>query len=214
MKLYASPFACSFTVRVALAEAGLAADVVWVDLKTKQAQDGSDLRTLNPKGQVPTLVLDDRAVLTEVGAILQYVGDRVPGLPLVPPPASFERYRLQEWLSFIAGEVHKTLGVLLITGPAFDPTGADATRRLAQHLLPPRLDHIARTLDRGSFLMGEYFTVADAYLFNMLIWARYAEVDLTPWPGIGAYSARLAARPAIAPVLAEERDVRFAGQRP
>ena len=213
MKLYASPFACSFAVRVALAEAGLEAETVWVDLKTKRAEDGTDLRTLNPKGQVPTLVLCDRAVLTEVGAILQYVGDRVPALPLVPPPASFERYRLQEWLSFIAGELHKTLGVLLITAPTFEPAGADAARRLAQHLLPARLDHVARALDGGSFLMGAYFTVADAYLFNMLIWARYVELDMTPWPALGAYLARLAARPAIAPVLARERDARVAGQR-
>lgn len=213
MKLYASPFACSFTVRVALAEAGLDAEIVWVDLKTKRAADGIDLGVLNPKGQVPTLLLDDRAVLTEIGAILQYIGDRVPALPLVPPPASFERYRLQEWLSFIAGEIHKTLGVLLITGPALDPAGTDVTRRLAHHLLPARLDHLARALEGGSFLMGEYFTVADAYLFNMLIWARYVEVDLAPWPSLGAYFARLAARPAIAPVLAQERDARVASQR-
>lgn len=213
MKLYASPFACSFTVRVALAEAGLDAEIVWVDLQTKQAADGVDLRTLNVKGQVPTLVLDDRAVLTEIGAILQYLGDQVPARPLVPPPASFERYRLQEWLSFIAGEIHKTLGVLLITAPSFDPAGAEVTRRLAHHLLPARLDHIARALDGRSFLMGEYFTVADAYLFNMLIWARYVELDLAPWPALGAYFARLAARPAIAPVLAEERAARLAGQR-
>ena len=213
MKLYASPFACSFTVRVALAEAGLGAEIVWVDLKTKRTADGTDLTRLNPKGQVPTLVLDDRAVLTEIGAILQHIGDRVSALPLVPPPASFERYRLQEWLSFIASEIHKTLGVLLITAPILDPAGSDVTRRLAYHLLPARLDHVARALDGGSFLMCEYFTVADAYLFNMLIWARYAEFDLTPWPAIGAYFTRLAARPAIAPVLAQERDARVASQR-
>jgi len=214
MKLYASPFACSFAVRITLAEAGLAAELVWVDLATKRAADGTDLGTLNPKGQVPTLVLDDRAVLTEVGAILQYVGDQVPAQPLVPPPASFERYRLQEWLSFIAGELHKTLGLLLITAPGFDPAGAEPARRLADHLLPARLDHLARALGDGSFLMGEYFTVADAYLCNMLIWARYVELDLAPWPALDAYFARLAARPAIARVLAEERDARVAGRRP
>jgi glutathione S-transferase len=214
MKLYASPFACSFAVRVALAEAGLEVTVVWVDLKTRRAEDGIDLRSLNPKGQVPTLLLDDRAALTEVGAILQYVGDRVPALPLVPPPASFERYRLQEWLSFIAGELHKTLGVLLITAPSFDPAGAEAARRLALHLLPARLDHVAQALDGPSFLMGEYFTVADAYLFNMLIWARYVEFDLDPWPALKPYFARLAARPAIAAVLALEREARLASRRP
>ena len=95
MKLYTSPFSCAFAVRLALAEAGLDAQTHWVDLKTKLADDGTDLTTLNPKGQVPTLLLDDRAALTEVGAILQYVGDQVPAMALVPPPASFERYRLR-----------------------------------------------------------------------------------------------------------------------
>jgi glutathione S-transferase len=213
MKLYTSPFTCAFAVRVALAEAGLEADVHWVDLATKRTPDGADLAALNPKGQVPTLVLCDRSVLTEVGAILQYVGDRVPARQLVPPPASFERYRLQEWLSFIAGELHKTIGVLLIEAPRLDPAGADTTRRLARHRLPQRFDHVARALARGSFLMGEYFTVADAYLFNMLIWARYVEYDLAPWPELGAYFDRLTARPAIAAVFAEEQEVFRAAQR-
>ncbi|GGF33257.1 glutathione S-transferase [Aliidongia dinghuensis] len=213
MKLYASPFACSFTVRLALAEAGLNVETRWVDLATKRAQDGTDLTTLNPKGQVPTLVLDDRAVLTEVGAILQYVGDQASGRQLVPPATSFERYRLQEWLSFVAGELHKILSVLLIIAPTVDPAGAESARRLARHLLPQRFGHVARALSTGSFLMGEYFTVADAYLFNMLIWARYVEFDLSPWPELGAYFDRVAARPAIAAVFAEEREARVAAQR-
>jgi len=213
MKLYASPFTCAFAVRVALAEAGLDTPTHWVDLATKRAEDGTDLARLNPKAQVPTLVLDDRPVLTEVGAVLQYVGDQVPGRQLVPPSGSFERYRLQEWLSFIAGELHKTIGLLLISAPGFEPEGAGMPRRFALHLLPARFDHIARALSSGSFLMGAYFTVADAYLFNMLLWARYAEFDWSPWPEVGAYFDRLIARPAVAAVFAEDQELFRAARR-
>jgi glutathione S-transferase len=208
MKLYASPFSSSFAVRLALAEAELPVEIVWFDLATRRTSDGSDLAALNPKLQVPTLVLDDRAVLTEVGALLQYIGDQVPCRQLVPPPASFERYRLQEWLSFLAGEVHKPIDLLLIVGPGADPAMVEPGRRLAQRLLPPRFDHVARALARGSFLMGDYFTVADADLFALLIWARYVEFDLKPWPAVGEYFARLSARPAIAATMAAERDAR------
>src|SRR5262249_9665636 len=155
---------------ITLAEAGLAAEIVWVDLATGRAADGADLRAINPKGQVPTLVLDDRAVLTEVVAIVQYLADRAPARRLAPPPATFERYRLQEWLNFIAGELHKTIGVHLIIGPRLDPGAAEPLGRLARRLLPARFDHVAQALDGRSFLIGERFTVADAYLVNMLIW--------------------------------------------
>jgi len=214
MKLYASPFSSSFAARLGLAEAELPVEIVWVDLATKRTSDGSDLAALNPKALVPTLVLDDRAVLTEIGACLQYIGDQKPGRQLVPPPAAFERYRLQEWLSFLAGEIHKPLGLLLINGPSIDPAGAEGQRRLAQHLLPPRLDHVARALAPGGFLMGDYFTVADCYLFTTLIWARYVELDLAPWPVLGGYFDRVAARPAVAAAFAEERAARIAARKP
>jgi glutathione S-transferase len=214
MKLYASPFSSSFAVRLALAEADLPVDIVWVDLATKRTSDGSDLAALNPKALVPTLVLNDRAVLTEIGACLQYVGDQKPCRQLVPPPAAFERYRLQEWLSFLAGEIHKPLGLLLINGPSIDPTNVEGQRRLAHHLLPPRLDHIARALALGGFLMGDYFTVADCYLFATLIWARYVEFDLAPWPVLAGYFDRIAARPAVAAAFAAERAARVAARKP
>lgn len=208
MKLYASPFSSSLAVSIVLAEADLTAEIVWVDLAIGRTADGSDLSALNPKAQVPTLLLDNRAVLTETSAILQYLGDRVPCRQLVPPPASFERYRLQEWLNFVSSELHKTLDLLLILPPRLDPGGADDARRLADRLLPARLDHVARTLDGRSFLMGEYFTVADAYLFAMLIWVRHLEIDQAPWPVLARYFARLRNRPAISRVVELERAIR------
>lgn len=208
MKLYASPFASSIAVRIALAEAGLAADTIWVDLASRSADDGTDLRAVNPKGQVPVLALGDGAVLTEAAAILQYVGDRKPARQLVPPPATFERYRLQEWLNFIATELHKTLDLLLILPPMLDPATVEPARALSRQLIPDRFATVARALDTRSFLLGEYFTVADAYLYAMLIWARYVEIDLAPWPALGRYFARLGNRPAIARVVEEERSIR------
>jgi glutathione S-transferase len=208
MKLYASPFSGSLAVNIILAEADLPAEIVWVDLATRRAEDGSDLSALNPKAQVPTLLLDDRAVLTETSAILQYLGDRARGRQLVPPPASFERYRLQEWLNFISTELHKTLDLLLILPPLRDPESAGGARRLADRLLPARLEHVARTLEDRSFLMGEYFTVADAYLFAMLIWVRHLQIDQTRWQVLTRYFARLRQRPAIARVVELERGIR------
>jgi glutathione S-transferase len=208
MKLYASPFASSIAVRIALAEAGLAAETRWVDLASRRTDEGIDLAAVNPKGQVPVLALCNGSVLTEAAAILQYVGDRKPRLPLAPPPATFERYRLQEWLNFIATELHKTLDLLLILPPMLDATTVEATRRLARQLLPGRFATVAQALDTRSFLLGEYFTVADAYLYAMLIWARHVEIDLAPWPVLGRYFARLGNRPAIARVVEEERSVR------
>lgn len=208
MRLYASPFASSFAVRVALAEAGLKAETRWVDLAARRCDDGTDLFSINPKGQVPVLALDSGSVLTEATAILQYVGDAKPKRLLAPPAATFERYRLQEWLNFIATELHKTLDLLLILPPMLDPATVEAGRSLARRLVPERLETVARTLDTRSFLLGEYFTVADAYLYAMLIWARHVEFDLGRWSALGPYFARLSNRPAIARVVEEERAVR------
>jgi len=191
MKLYYAPAACSFAPHVALREAGIPFEPVKVDLrKHVLAADGSDYYAINPKGYVPLLELDNGERLSEVAVILQYIADRKPGT-LAPAFGSTERYRVMEWLNFISSEVHKQFG------PLWYPDTPDATKEKQRATLAKRFDHIAKTLERQPYLMGENFTIADAYLHAVLNWSGFLKVDLTPWPALQQFQARMAARPAV-----------------
>jgi len=191
MKLYYAPAACSFAPHVALREAGIPFEPVKVDLrKHVLAADGSDYYAINPKGYVPLLELDNGERLSEVAVILQYIADRKPGT-IAPAFGSTERYRVMEWLNFISSEVHKQFG------PLWYPDTPDATKEKQRATLAKRFDHIAKTLDRQPYLMGENFTIADAYLHAVLNWSGFLKVDLTPWPALQQFQARMAARPAV-----------------
>jgi glutathione S-transferase len=198
MKLYFSPGACSLSPHIVLHEAGLNADYQQVDTRTKEMVGGGDLRTINPKGTVPTLQLDDGTVLTEGAVIVQYLADQAPGANLAPPQGSLERYRLQEWLNYIASELHTTFGQM------FSPTATDASRQRQKELLAPKFDFVERSLADKPFLMGETFTVADAYLATVLTWSIPTATDLSPWPALKAYHGRMLARPAVRTALREE----------
>ena len=190
MKLYYSPAACSFAPHIALYEAGLPFEPVKVDLRKHTLADGTDYYTINPKGYVPVLELDDGSRLTEVAAILQYIADRKPGT-LAPSFGMFERYRLIEWLNFIATEVHKQFS------PLWYPDTPDATKEAQRARLAKRFEHLERTLANQPYLMGEKFTVADAYLHALLNWSGHLKVDLTPFAALQEYQKRVAARPAV-----------------
>jgi len=197
MKLYYSPGACSLAPHIALAESGLPYSTKIVDLKKHALADGADYYAINPKGYVPLLELDDGSRLSEVAVILQYIADRKPGT-LAPPFGSMERYRLMEWLNFIATEVHKQFS------PLWYPTTPDATKEAQRAKLASRFDLIAKTLSAQPYLTGESFGIADAYLFTMLNWAPMLKFDLAPWPALQAYQARVTARPAVHAVLVAE----------
>lgn len=197
VKLFYSPGACSMAAHIALREAGLPFQLERVDLKTKKMADGGDFRSLNPNGYVPVLLLDDGQVLTEGAVILQYVADRVPDKKLAPPAGTLERYRLQEWLNFIATEVHKVVGSLY--NPAMPMEWQEQVRSLAGR----RLAYVAQELEGRDYLM-DGFTVADAYLYTILNWTRLVKVDLSDKPGLLAYMKRVGARPAVQETLAAE----------
>ena len=198
MKLYYKPGACSLTPHIILCESGLGADIEKVDLGTKKTETGSDYLALNPKGYVPALQLDDGSLLTEVSAIVQYLADRAPEKRLIPAAGTMERYHVLEWLSYISSELHKAFN------PLFNPKAPEEWKVLVKEMLARRIDFISKHLEGKDYLMGASFTVADAYLFNVLNWSRLVKVDLTPWPLIKAFSERVAARPAVrAAMLAE-----------
>jgi glutathione S-transferase len=197
MKLYYSPGACSQAPHIALRELGLGFDAVAVDLAKHSLSDGSDFRKINPKGYVPVLELDDGNRLTEASVILQYLADRKPG-DLAPAIGTLERYRLMEWLSFIATELHKGFG------PLWNPQTPPDARQRAIAALGNRFGFAADALTRQPYLMGNAFSIADAYLFVILGWAGHHKVDLSPWPALVQFRARVAERPAVQAALKAE----------
>ncbi|HQR12126.1 MAG TPA: glutathione transferase GstA [Casimicrobiaceae bacterium] len=197
MKLYYSPGACSLAPHIALNEAGLDHDAVKVDLARHTLADGTDYYKVNPKGYVPLLELDDGTRLSEVAVILQYIADRKPGT-LAPAFGSMERYRVMEWLNFIATEIHKQFG------PLWYPDTPEATREKQKAALAKRFDIVSESLAAQPYLTGDTFTIADAYLFTVVNWAGMLKFDLSPWPALRQFQARVAARPGVHAVLVAE----------
>jgi len=197
MKLYYLTGACSLASVISLFEAGVKAELVKVDRRTKRTADGLDLTEVNPKGYVPALRLDNGEVLTENPAVLQYIGDCNPAAKLAPPLGTIERYRLMEWLSFINSEVHKNFTTL------FRDVSADV-KQFARDNLTARLGYLERALGNRTLLMGEQFTVADAYLYTVLSWGARVQLDIGQWPQLKRYVERVGARPHVMEALKAE----------
>lgn len=196
MDLYFSPLACSLASRIVVYEAGADAAFHRVDTKTGRTADGADYRRINPKGLVPALRTDEGEVLTENAAILQYLADRSPEAGLAPQ--GFERYRLQQWLSFIGSELHKYVFTPLLS-PKFD----EAAKAVAREAAAERFAYLDEQLDGREYLLDS-FTVADAYMAAVLNWAQAVKFDLAPYPNVVAYRDRVRSRPAVARALGEE----------
>lgn len=197
MKLFYSPGACSLSPHILLREAGLSFTPVRVDLKTHKTEDGADFYAISAKGYVPALQVDDGSMLTEGVAIDLWIADQVPAAGLAPRDG-MDRYRMIEWLTFIATELHKNMGGLFVPGLP------DATREMITQRLTARLGLIEQQLAGRTWLTGEQFTLADAYLFTVASWAKWVKFDLSPWPTLGAYLGRVAARPAVQAALKAE----------
>jgi glutathione S-transferase len=199
MKLYFTSGACSMASNIALREAGIPFEMSKVDKRTKRA-DGVEFVTINPKGYVPALRLDDGQVLTENVAVLQYIADLNPAAKLAPPAGTMERYRLQEWLSFINSEVHKAFT------PLFSPEATEETKTYARNNLAKRLAYLEGALGDNKYLMGDQFTVADAYLFTVLGWGTHVGVDIGP--KLKSYVDRVRARPHVIEAMTAEGLIR------
>ena len=197
MKLYYSPGACSLSPHIALAEAGLSADYVKVDLRGKKTESGDDYLKVNPKGQVPVLDLGGGDTLTEGPAIVQFIADKAPDKKLAPANGTIERYRLQEWLNLITSELHKSFS------PLFSPTMSDDTKNFYREKISKTFAYVDGKLAGKDYLMGK-FSVADAYLFTVLGWTKPTQIDLAQWPNLAAYHARVAARPKVQEAMKAE----------
>ena len=192
MKLYFAPGSCALSPHIVLEELGLPYELDKVDNRAKKTQDGGDFLAVNSRGYVPALQLDDGEVLVEGAAIVQYLGDLVPEQGLVPHNGTMERVRLQEWLGFIATELHKGFS------PFFNPRLPDESKAILRERLVQRYDWLAKEMVGKEFVMGEHFTVADAYLFTILRWGTTQnQMEVSKWPVLKAYADRIAARPAV-----------------
>ena len=198
MKLFLKPGACSLSPHIVLEELGLPYETETVDLKTRQTASGQDFLAINPKGYVPALQLDGGELLTEGPAIVQYLADLAPEKKLAPANGSLQRYQLQSWLTFIGTELHKSCS------PFFNPAAPQAMKDMARANLERRLAYTEQQLEGRDYLLGSDFSVADAYLFTVLGWFRYLPLDLSAWPLLLAYQARVAARPAVQAALKAE----------
>lgn len=198
MKLYYSPGACSLSPHIALHEAGLAFEAIAAPTKTHKLADGTDYYSINPLGYVPLLVLDDGRQLREGPAIMQYIADQAPEKQLAPVAGSFERYKLQEWLTFIGTELHKGFS------PLFTPGMPEEVKTAALTRLSARLQWVQGELAERPYLMGQQFTVADAYLFTVVGWSRLVRLDISALPRLGEFMARMRGRPAVQAALRAE----------
>jgi len=198
MKLYYAPGTCALSPHIVARELGLPIELKRVDTKSKTVEGGGDYLTVNARGYVPALELDDGAILTEGPAIVQYLADLKPAAGLAPQAGTFARYRLQEWLNFLTSEIHKQFS------PLFRPTTPEDYKAIARENLAARFDWLDGQLAGKDYLMGGDFSVADAYLFVLLGWTRPLHIDLARWPNLAAFHARVAARPQVREALQAE----------
>ena len=198
MKLYYSPGACSLSPHIALEESGLSYEAIAAPTKTHKLADGTDYYSINPLGYVPLLVLDDGRQLREGPAIVQYIADQAPDKQLAPANGTFERAKLQEWLNFIGTELHKGVS------PLFNPATPAEYKSMVIARLGERLKFTDGLLADRQFVLGDRFSVADGYLFTVTNWAQPLGIDLSPYPNLVAYRARIGARPAVIAAMRAE----------
>jgi glutathione S-transferase len=199
MKLYYAPATCSLAAHIVAREAGLPIELIKVDIGNHTLEDGTDYYTINPRGYVPLLELDDGTRLTEVTAIVQYLADLVPAAQLIPPAGTIDRVHVQEWLTFVSSELHKAFSPWLWHKETAESTKQNVRERLARHF-----GELDRLFAKQPYLMGERFTVADAYAYAIVNWAHFLMISLKPYPALAAFLARVAARPKAQQALVAE----------
>ncbi len=198
MKLYFSPGACSLAPLIALLESGSAFSLEKVDTAKHLSASGVDYYSINPKGQVPLLALDEGGTLSEGPVICQYIADKAGNTKLMPAAGSLARYRVMEWQNYITSELHKSFS------PLFNPGFDAGAKKLHTALLRKKFEWVDSKLAATSYLTGEEFTVADAYLFTVSGWSKYVGLDLSDLANLQRYLARIAARPAVREALKAE----------
>lgn len=197
MKLYYSAGACSLSPHIVLRELGNKFELEAVDLGTKKTKSGKDFTTINPKGYVPALELDNGEVLTEGPAIVQYLADKA-NSEILPKAGTMERYRAVEMLNYITAELHKSMGSL------FDKSITPEAKKATIEKISKRVDHLDTILGKHPYVLGDKFSVADAYAFTVLGWGKWVGVDISKWKNVSEFMKRMEARPAVQAALQAE----------
>lgn len=204
MKLYFAPAACSLAPHIVMNELGINFETSRVSYKDKTCSDG-DFTKINPKGYVPALKLDNNEVLTEAVVILKYLADQKPESNLVPKAGSMELYRCMEWMNYVTTEVHKSYTQLFnITKISPNLETQNEIKTYFKNDLYKKFDFINEKLAKNEFICGSQFTIADAYLFTVLSWNKYQDIDYSRWSNIGSYMTRIYARPSVQKAMAAE----------
>ncbi|HEX6840700.1 MAG TPA: glutathione transferase GstA [Stellaceae bacterium] len=198
VKLYFSPGACSLSPHIVLRESGLPFELEQVNLQSKKLKSGGDFLEVNPKGQVPVLKLDNGETLTEGPVIVQYIADQKPESGLAPKSGTMQRYHLQEWLNFITSELHKSFT------PLFRPNTPEEYVKISKENLAGKFNVLDKALGKNQYLMGDKFTVPDAYAFTVVGWSKYKDIDLSRWPNLKGYMDRVGARPKVQEAMKAE----------
>ena len=198
MKLYYAPGACSLSPHIILQESGLKHTVAKTNLKDKTFDGGGDYKQKNPHGYVPALELDDGTILTEGPAIVQYIADKVPEKKLAPANGTIERAKMQGWLNFVSTELHKGFS------PLFNPAMPEEAKKLFREKLLQRFEVLDKHFGKNQFLLGDHFSLPDAYLFTVLNWTKPTNIDISQFKNLTAYHARMAARPSVQTAMKAE----------
>lgn len=205
MKLYFSPGACSLNPHIVLNEVGAPYEMERVDLKAKKTQKGEDFLKINPKGQVPTFQTEDGKILTEGAVIVQYIADKYPEKNMMPKWGTWERYKANEWLNYVATEIHKNMGTMFAVDRMItNKEGNEEFKNSMRDGLGKKFDYLSSHLSNNTFLMGSQFCAADAYLYTVLSWHAYLKLDMTKWPKLMGYMEQIQTRPAVRATLKAE----------
>lgn len=204
MKLYYAPGVCSLSPHIILRETNTPFTLVKTSIreKSKDTDDGSDFWKVNPNGYVPALLLDDGTILTEGAAIVQYIADKADAEHLAPRNGTIERYRMQSWLSFVSSELHRSFTPLL--SPVYSSKLNEETRAAFRDRVAQRLQFLDKHFAENDYLMGQSYTVPDAYCFTILRWTKPVQIDLAPYPNVQAYMDRVGSRPAVQAAIEAE----------
>lgn len=198
MKLYYAPGTCSLAPHIILRETNTPFELVKTDIRAKKTEDGRNFLDINPNGYVPVLELDDGTRLTEGAAIMQFIADRADASSIAPPNGTLERYKMQSWLNFISTELHKGFS------PLFNPNMPENGKAVARENLLKRIKFVDEHLAKNEFLMGNSYTVPDAYAFAVLSWTRPLKIDISEFKNVTNYLAKIAERPAVKAAMKAE----------
>jgi glutathione S-transferase len=198
MKLYFSPGACSLAPHILLTAVGAGYETNRIDMKTKTTANGEDFAQINPKSQVPVLITKEGKTLTENAVILGYIADQFPEKNLMPKQGTWERYQANEWLNFVATELHKGLGFLFHADRVLpEKTANEELKKNYKESLGRKFEVLSQHLKTQPFMLGQNFSAVDAYAFTILNWHGMLKIDLTKWPVLMGYMEKVKALPAV-----------------